>query len=174
MEDLRYPIGQFEHDGAVSRDELAGWIDEIAALPSAMREAVSGLSEAQLDTPYRPDGWTIRQVVHHVPDSHMNAYIRCKWAVTEDEPTIKAYYEDRWAELDDGRTSPIEPSLQLLDAVHARWAILLRTFTPELWQRRFKHPESGVQQLDRMIGMYVWHGKHHVAHITSLRGREGW
>lgn len=174
MNELRYPIGQFEHDGAITRDDLAGWIDEIAALPAAMRTAVSGLSDAQLDTPYRPEGWTIRQVVHHVPESHMNSYIRFKWTLTEDEPAIKAYYEDRWGELADGKTAPTEPSLQLLDAVHARWVVLLRSMTPEQFQRSFIHPESGKSQLDRALGMYVWHGKHHVAHITSLREREGW
>lgn len=174
MKDLRYPIGQFSHEGDITADDITGWIDEIAALPVAMREAVKGLDDAQLDSPYRPDGWTVRQVVHHVPDSHMNSYIRFKWALTEDEPLIKAYDEARWAELNDGRTAPIEPSLALLDAVHARWVIAMRAMAPDQWKIRFRHPEAGLVQLDRALGMYAWHGRHHVAHITALRNREGW
>lgn len=174
MEDLRYPIGQFSHDGEVTADDIAGWIDDVAALPNAMREAVNGLDDAQLDTSYRPEGWTVRQVVHHVPDSHMNSYIRFKWTLTEDEPLIKAYDEAKWAELNDGRTAPIEPSLALLDAVHARWVIAMRAMTPDQWKFRFRHPEAGLGQLDRALGMYAWHGRHHVAQITALREREGW
>jgi hypothetical protein len=174
MSDLRYPIGQFTHDGAISANDVAGWIDDIAELPQALRSAVEGLDDAQLDTPYRSDGWTVRQVVHHVPESHMNSYIRFKWALTEDEPSIKAYDEQGWAELVDGQTAPIAPSLQLLDALHARWAIALRSLTPDQLKRRFLHPDSGPTTLDWNIGMYAWHGKHHVAHIISLRSREGW
>ncbi len=174
MDDMRYPIGQFEHDGIVTANEITAWIDEIEVLPASLRAAVNGLSETQLDTPYRPGGWTVRQVVHHLPESHMNSYIRFKWTLTEDEPAIKAYDEVRWAELADGRTAPIEPSLNLLDALHARWVIVLRRLTPEQLQRTFKHPEAGMIRLDWILGMYAWHGKHHVAHITSLRHREGW
>jgi len=174
MNDLRYPIGQFTHGGAITANDVSGWIDDISALPKALSAAVQGLDDVQLDTPYRPDGWTVRQVVHHVPESHMNSYIRFKWALTEDEPTIKAYDEQRWADLVDGRTAPIDSSLRLLDALHARWAIALRSLTPVQLQRRFLHPDSGPTTLDWNIGIYAWHGKHHVAHITSLRSREGW
>lgn len=174
MEDMRYPIGRFQPPGDVTPDDVAGWIEDIAALPAGMRDAVDGLNDAHLDTPYRPDGWTVRQVVHHVPESHMNCYIRFKWALTEDEPLIKAYDEVTWAELSDNRTAPIAPSLALLDALHARWAVALRALTPEQWNRAFQHPESGKTVLNRAVGMYAWHGRHHVAHITKLREREGW
>lgn len=174
MDDLRYPIGQFEHGGDIGAKAIAGWIDEIAGLPQAMRLAVDGLDDSQLDTPYRPGGWTVRQVVHHVPESHMNSYIRFKWALTEDEPLIKVYDEVKWAELDDGRAAPIEPSLRLLDALHGRWVIALRAISTEQWKRGLRHPELGAGRLDRIVGMYAWHGQHHVAHITALRAREGW
>lgn len=174
MNAMQYPIGQFAHDGTITANDIEGWIDDIAALPRELRAAVKDLNDAQLDTPYRPEGWTVRQVVHHLPESHMNLYIRFKWALTEDEPTIKAYDEVGWAELSDGRTAEIEPSLHLLDALHGRLVVLLRSLTREQLQRQFVHPESGPNRLDRKIGDYAWHGKHHVAHITSLRDREGW
>jgi hypothetical protein len=140
-----------------------------------MRNAIAGLSGSQLDTPYRPGGWTVRQVVHHVPDSHMNAYVRCKLALTEDQPTIKPYEEARWAELVDGRTASPDVSLALLESLHARWALLLRSLTPEDFTRTFRHPEhAGILTVDWMLAMYSWHGRHHVAHITTLREREGW
>lgn len=173
--DLRYPIGRFTlvepSTDAVRRAAL----EDIAALPARMREAVGGLSEAQLDTPYRPGGWTVRQVVHHVPDSHMHAYIRLKLALTEDTPTIKPYDEKTWAELADTRM-PIDISLELLNAIHARWVALLRVMKPQDWSRTFNHPEypEGPRTLDWLLQVYSWHSRHHLAHITSLRQREGW
>ena len=173
--DLRYPIGRFTlvepSTDAVRRAAL----EDIAALPARMREAVGGLSEAQLDTPYRPGGWTVRQVVHHVPDSHMHAYIRLKLALTEDTPTIKPYEEKTWAELADSRM-PIEISLELLNAIHARWVALLRVMKAQDWARTFNHPEypEGPRTLDWLLQVYAWHSRHHLAHITSLRQREGW
>lgn len=174
-DDLRYPLGRFEFDGDTTPHAREQRIADIAAAPAQLRSAVDGLSPAQLDTPYRPGGWTVRQVVHHVPDSHLNAYTRIKLALTEDEPTIKPYEEARWAELKDGRDGPIEPSLILLDALHQRWVLLLRSLGPEHYRRRFRHPEHGrLIDLDEIMAMYAWHGRHHVAHITSLRHRMGW
>lgn len=171
MTDLRYPIGQFEHTGVVERTDRDRWIEDIAALPDAMRAAVAGASAEQLDTPYRPGGWTLRQVIHHVPDSHMNAVIRFKWALTEEAPTIKAYNEARWAELADVEATPIRTSLDVLDAIHARWVILLRHLTEADWARIYVHPESGPQRLDFTAGSYAWHGRHHLAHITTTLDR---
>jgi len=173
MDDLRYPIGKFQHVGEVSPEQVRQWIAEIAAVPSQMRKAVEGLSEEQLDTPYRPGGWTIRQLVHHVADSHLNSYIRLKWTLTEENPVIKPYDEVRWAELSDSRL-PAEVSLTLLDALHQRWVHLLNQLTPEELEKSFVHPESGQTQLSKYIGLYAWHGRHHIAHITSLRERMGW
>ncbi len=133
-----------------------------------------GLSAAQIDTPSRPEGWTVRQVVHHLPDSHMNSYVRFKLALTEDEPTIKPYAEDRWAELADTRFTPIETSLTLLESLHERWVALLRSLTPEQWKRNFRHPELGLMSLEKTLALYAWHGQHHVTQITSLRERNGW
>lgn len=161
---------------ASSTDEMrSAALEHIAALPARMREAVDGLTDAQLDTPYRPGGWTVRQVVHHVPDSHMHAYIRLKLALTEDTPTIKPYDEKTWAELADSRL-PIENSLGLLDAVHARWVTLFRAMKPADFARTFHHPEypDGPRTLDWLHQAYAWHSRHHVAHINSLRQREGW
>jgi hypothetical protein len=171
MEDLRYPIGKAPSGGAL---ELDLWIAEIAETPARLREAVRGLTGEQLDTPYRPGGWTVRQVVHHVPDSHLNAYMRYRLALTEDEPMIKSYDEARWAELVDARTAPVAPSLALLEALHERWVALLRGLTPEQWRRRFRHPEREVLSLAHDAGVYAWHGRHHVAHITNLKNRMGW
>ena len=174
-EDLRYPVGRFQFDGDISQHAREQRIGEIAAAPAHLRSAVAGLSPAQLDIPYRPGGWTVRQVVHHVPDSHLNAYTRIKLALTEDEPTIKPYEEARWAELADGRTGPVEPSLTLLQVLHHRWVLLLRSLGPEDFRRRFRHPEHGrLIELDESVAMYAWHGRHHVAHIASLRRRMGW
>jgi hypothetical protein len=175
MDDLRYPIGPFRYpgDGGPSRREQ--WIGEVAAAPSQLRAAVAGLSPLQLDTPYRPEGWTVRQVVHHLPDSHLNAYTRIKLALTEEEPTIKPYEEARWAELPDARTGPVEPSLALLEFLHQRWLLLLRSLHAPDFARRFRHPEHGrMFAVDEALAMYAWHGKHHVAHITSLRRRMEW
>jgi uncharacterized damage-inducible protein DinB len=172
--DLRYPIGTFEFAGALLNEERQTLIDQIAATPEKMRTAVAGLSDAQLNTPYRPEGWTVRQVVHHVPESHMHSYVRFKLAITEEEPTIKPYYEDRWALLDDANRAPIELSLNLLSALHERWVWFLRSLKEVDFQRTFRHPDLGTVSLDKNLALYAWHGRHHVAQITSLRERMGW
>ena len=176
MTDLRYPIGKFHFDGSSTSTEnqKQKLIDDIAAAPANLRAAVKGLSPQQLDTPYRPEGWTVRQVVHHVPDSHLNAYIRFKLALTEEEPTIKPYAEDRWAQLADTQATPVEVSLTMLDSLHDRWVRLLRSLQPEDWKRTFRHPELGLVPLEKNLALYAWHGKHHVAHISALRERNGW
>lgn len=174
MTDLRYPIGEFTAPDEITPEMIAGWIDEIERLPGDLRAAVAGLSDEQLDTPYRPDGWTVRQVVHHVGDSHLNSLIRFKWTLTEDRPKIKAYFEDRWAELADYRDVPIELSLTFLESLHGRWVILLRSMNEKDFRREFVHPDFGVVRLDGAVGTYAWHGKHHVAHITELAKRQGW
>lgn len=171
--DERYPIGLFESSEEPSSTAVKGWINEIERTPQALRTAVTGLDEEQLITPYRAGGWTIRQVVHHLADSHLNAYMRFKLALTEDSPTIKPYNEQKWAELTDSQL-PIDVSLQLIDALHERWVSLLRSLTPTDLEKAFFHPESGQVTLGWNIGNYAWHGKHHIAHITSLRVRKGW
>ena len=172
--DLRYPIGRYQAPARIDAALRARWIDEIAALPAQLRAAVAALDEKQIDTPYRPGGWTVRQVVHHVPDSHMNALTRFKLALTEDTPTIKPYDETQWAELPDAR-GPIAGSLVLLEMLHERWVRLLRGMGETDWPRAFIHPEHDRRQaLDWTLGMYVWHGHHHTAHVTSLRKRMGW
>lgn len=174
-ESLRFPVGRFEAKPALSSAERDALIGEIAALPAQLRDAVSGLSDEQLDTPYRPEGWTVRQVVHHVPDSHLNSYIRFKWTLTEDTPTIKAYEQGDWAELEEGRTGPVEMSLALTDALHVRWVAMLHAMSGDDWGRELRHPEhDGSLSLDWMLQLYAWHGGHHVAHINSLRSRQGW
>jgi hypothetical protein len=172
--DLRYPVGEFRFPESVSGQELAVFIDQIAATPARMREAVAGLSDTQLDTPYRPGGWTVRQLAHHVPDSHINSYMRFRLALTEDDPVIKPYEEARWAELPDARTLPVEPSLALLENLHARWVPLLRSLSDAEWKRSFRHPALGPVRLEQNAALYAWHGRHHVAHITRLRERMGW
>jgi hypothetical protein len=172
--DLRYPIGEFKSVTNLTPDERLAAIDAISEAPARLASAVAGLTPAQLDTPYRPGGWTVRQVVHHMADSHMNALIRFKLALTEDEPMVKTYHEERWAELVDTKTSPIEPSLVLLENLHKRWVLLMRSFTPTDWLRKLRHPEWGLATMDFLLTDYAWHGKHHVAHITSLRERNGW
>jgi hypothetical protein len=172
--DLRYPIGRFIYDRPLSDDRRRECIGQIEETPASLRKAVAGLSALQLDTPYRDGGWTVRQVVHHLPDSHLNSYIRLKLALTETQPTIKPYFEDRWADLIDSRTADIELSLALLDALHKRWVLLLRSLTPQDFALTFVHPEQGVVSLDRTVALYAWHGRHHIAHITSLRQRMGW
>ncbi len=174
MSDLAYPIGKFTWSGPGSGEGRARRIAEIAAAPAALRDAVAGLTDAQLETPYRPGGWTVRQVAHHVPDSHLNAYVRFKLAVTEDAPTIKPYDEAAWAELADVKTVPVATSLALLEALHARWVALLRSFREADWARTFQHPELGVVPLEKNLALYAWHGRHHVAHVTALRERMGW
>jgi len=172
MTDLRYPIGKF--DGVYSAEKKPQYLSEIEQTPVRLRAAVQGLSPEQLDTPYRPGGWTVRQVVHHLPDSHMNSYVRFKLALTEDEPTIKPYAEDRWAELGDTKITPIETSLTLLESLHQRWVALLRSLTPEQWKRAFRHPELGLMSLEKTLALYAWHGRHHVMQITARRERNGW
>jgi len=174
MADPRFPIGKFQYPEASSEPERKRFIDEIAATPAQLRAAVKGLSPDQLDTPYRQGGWTVRQVVHHVPDSHLNSYVRFKLALTEDEPTIRGYDEGRWAQLADTRTTPVEISLSLLESLHQRWTNLLRSLSGSDWKRTFRHPERGLVTLDEALAMYAWHGKHHVAHITRLREGKGW
>jgi hypothetical protein len=174
MEDLRYPIGRLVRRENLTPEERRAAIATIAATPGNLRAAVAGLNDAQLDTPYRPDGWTVRQVVHHLPDSHMNAYVRFKLALTEDEPAVRPYLEDRWARLPEASLGPIEMSLALLEALHERWGKVLSAMTPAEWERTYRHPEAGVQKVDALLVIYAWHGPHHVAHITSLRQRQGW
>jgi uncharacterized damage-inducible protein DinB len=172
--DLSYPIGRFSWEGPSTPEQRMHFINEIAATPGRLYNAVAGLSPEQIETPYRPGGWTVRQVVHHIPDSHLNSYTRFKFALTEDHPTIKGYDEARWAELEDSRSTPIDVSIALLDALHQRWTTLLRSLSPEDYLRTFQHPEIGEVSLDRNLALYAWHGAHHVAHITSLRERMGW
>jgi len=172
--DPRYPVGKFERKDLLTPGDRAALIANIAAAPARMREAIRGLSDAQLDTPYREGGWTVRQVVHHVPDSHLNAYCRFKLALTEAHPTIRPYDEARWAELSDSRDTPVETSLAMLESLHDRWTRLLRAMSDANFRRTLNHPESGVMTLDALLGLYGWHGRHHVAHITSLRERMGW
>ncbi|HZM26024.1 MAG TPA: bacillithiol transferase BstA [Gemmatimonadales bacterium] len=174
MTDLRYPIGKFQPPASVTHAERAVLVDQIAAIPAELRSVVSTLDDTQLDTPYREGGWTVRQVVHHVPDSHVNAYTRFKLALTEDVPTIKTYEEAQWAELPEARSAPIGVSLALLEALHQRWVLLLRVLAPAQFARTFRHPELGIMTLDQQIALYAWHGRHHLAHITSLRTRMGW
>ncbi|MEZ5064024.1 MAG: putative metal-dependent hydrolase [bacterium] len=173
-DDLRFPIGRFVWPVDVSAEQVRGWIDDIARHPRELRDVVTSLTPAQLEVPYRPDGWCSRQVVHHLVDSHVNSYIRFKWALTEPRPLIKTYFEDRWAELPDSLATPIETSLRLLEALHERWTVLLRALGPAELARELEHPEWGIASLDRVIAMYAWHGRHHVAHITHLVAREGW
>jgi uncharacterized damage-inducible protein DinB len=174
QEKLRYPTGRLVYPESLTPEERRAGIATIAATPERLRAAVAGLSEAQLDTPYRPGGWTVRQVVHHIPDSHMNAYIRFKLALTEEEPTIRGYDQTAWAELPASRTAPVEGSLDLLTSLHESWVRMLTAINPEDWARTYRHPESGTHKLDGLLAVYAWHGPHHTAQITSLRERQGW
>ncbi len=174
MTDLRYPVGRFNMKADPTDDERGQLIEQIAETPAKLREAVKGLTPAQLDIEYRPGGWTVRQVIHHVPDSHLNSYVRFKLALTEEEPTIKPYDEARWAMLDDARDTPVEISLDLLESLHGRWVILLRSLSPADFSRTFRHPDLGVVSLNKNVGLYAWHGRHHIAHITALRERMKW
>jgi uncharacterized damage-inducible protein DinB len=170
---LSYPIGKFE-SSSIDANRRSEYVQTITDLPANIREAVNGLSEEQLDTPYRPGGWTVRQTIHHVADSHMNSLIRFKLALTEDEiPTIRPYYEDRWAELADSKL-PIEVSLDLIDGIHQHWTALLNSMSDEDFNKKFKHPETGEWTLDGALALYAWHSKHHTAHVTKLRERENW
>ena len=174
MEDFRYPIGRFERPEKATREVRQQWIEAIESAPGQLQQAVAGLSQEQLDTPYRPRGWTIRQVVHHITDSHLNGYVRTKWALTEDNPAIKTYEQNRWAESPEARTGDVELSLPLLESLHGRWSVLLRSFEPETWSQTFQHPDWGTVSLDFNVALYAWHGAHHIAHITTLRKRNGW
>jgi hypothetical protein len=172
--DLRYPTGRFSPPERYTWDWRRERIAQVAAAPAEMRAAVHGLTGEELDTPYRAGGWTVRQVVHHVPDSHMNAYVRHKLALTEQVPMIKPYDEAEWAKLADTRATPIEVSLALLEALHTRWVAIWQAMSTADFERRYTHPETGEHPLDYMLGLYSWHGRHHIAHVTTLRDRMGW
>ncbi|MBI5837454.1 MAG: bacillithiol transferase BstA [Candidatus Eisenbacteria bacterium] len=172
--DPRYPIGRYQRPAEIPPALRAEWLRQVAEAPAGLRAVVTGLTEAQLDTPYRDGGWTVRQVVHHVPDSHLNAYTRFRLALTEEAPTVKTYEEARWAGLPDARTAPVEMSLALLDALHARWMLLLEAMGDAEFHRTFRHPDLGLMALDTTLGLYAWHGRHHAAQIRSLRERKGW
>ncbi len=174
LDELRFPIGRFSAPASTMAGVRGAHIQTLRQLPAKLRAAAAGLSDAQLDTPYREDGWTLRQVVHHVADSHANAYIRFKLALTEDWPTIKPYDEGAWAALPDSRWLPVDGSLQLIEALHGRWVALLEAMTEEEFQRGYNHPELGRQNLAKALALYDWHSRHHTAHLTSLRARQGW
>ena len=173
-EDLRYPIGKLQREDNLSDARRREMIAQIEETPARLREAVKGLSPEQIETPYREGGWTVRQLVHHVADSHLNAYVRFKLAFTEDQPTIKPYEQDRWAETVDGRTAPVEVSLGLIEALHSRWVMFLKSMSAAGFARKFNHPEMGLLTVEKLLGIYAWHGRHHTAHITELRRRMGW
>lgn len=174
MTDLQYPIGRFVEDAEPTAEKRGRWIEELTGTAEMFRKAVAGLTPDQLDTPYRPGGWTVRQVVHHMADSHAHVCIRFRLALTETEPTITGYSAAAWAELPDARTGPLEPSLALLDSLHDRWVLLLRSMAPADFARTFRRPDGAVVTLDRALQSYAWHGRHHAAHITSLRERMAW
>jgi hypothetical protein len=175
MEKLKYPIGRFDRPLIITDDILNKWIADISTFPARLRAEVCDLSEEQLDTPYRPDGWTIRQVVHHCADSHMNSLTRLKLALTEDSPTIRPYFEARWAELPDSKGMPIGPSLKMIEGIHERWTVLLNNLTHEQHARTFIHPQHGITfRVDENIGVYAWHCNHHLAHITETKKRNNW
>lgn len=173
MDDLRYPIGPWKPtppSSATRRNQL----QDLKGAATLLRKAVRDLSDDRLNTPYRPGGWSVRQVVHHLPDSHLNGYLRMRFALTEDKPTIKPFDEARWAELEDARRGVLEPSLKMVDALHLRWAMLLHGLTEDDWKRVYVHPESGRMTIEKALDLYAWHTRHHIAHITSLRERSGW
>jgi hypothetical protein len=174
IEKLKYPIGSYTSRNDISADDVKKYIETIEALPERLRKEVKGFTEEQLRTQYREGGWTVKQIVHHLPDSHLNAYSRMKQMITEDEPTAKPYDETKWAELEDAKNAPIEISLNLLEALHKRWVIFLRSLTPVQMKRKLNHPELGEKIMDDYIGLYAWHCKHHLAHIIELKKRKGW
>jgi hypothetical protein len=173
--DLRYPIGGFEAPEAIDAAQIEAWIDDIESLPSRLRALLEGFDHARLSTVYRPNGWTVAQVVHHIADSHLNSYTRFKLALTEDTPAIRPYDEAAWGELPEARDLEVGYSLELIDALHARWVRMLRAMEPADWDREFFHPEAGTTiPLKVNVGLYAWHGRHHFAHIATLAEREGW
>ena len=172
MSDLRYPIGKFEWPASVSAADRARHIETIASAPARLRQALTGISEDQLDQPYRDGGWTVRQVVHHLPDSHMNSFIRFKLALTEEQPTVKPYDEAAWARLGDVASTPVETSVRLFESLHERWVALLQTLSESDWKRQFRHPERGLISLEQNLALYAWHGNHHIGHIAGLRERQ--
>ncbi|MBU1095192.1 MAG: metal-dependent hydrolase [Ignavibacteriae bacterium HGW-Ignavibacteriae-2] len=175
MKELQYPIGEFEYIIIESDDERLMLIESLLMIPMILRAEVEELTDEQLDTPYRPGGWTIRQVVHHLADSHLNAFVRFKWTLTEIEPTIKPYEEAMWAETFEGKLGDISLSLDLLEALHKKWEVLLRTLTDDDYEKAYHHPETGSRvTLNEALALYEWHGRHHIAHITSLKQRMGW
>ena len=175
IEQLKYPIGQFEKPSEITQEILNKWISDVSTFPKKLLMEVMHLSNEQLNTPYRPDGWTVRQVVHHCADSHMNSLIRLKLTLTEDQPTIKPYFEERWIELIDSKSMPIKPSLKMIEGIHERWSILLKSLTDEQYGRIFIHPEHGKTfRVDETIGVYAWHCNHHLAHITEIKKRNYW
>jgi uncharacterized damage-inducible protein DinB len=173
-DDLRYPVGAYRKPAAIGPAEREEYIGEIAETPGRLRAALMGLTDAQLDTVYREGGWTVRQVVHHIPDSHANAYVRFKLALTEDEPLIRTYEESLWAELPEARSAPVGMSLALLDAIHFRWVACMRSIPAASFDRRYRHPDTGPVSLNEQLALYAWHGRHHIAQITALRRRMGW
>lgn len=174
LEQLRYPLGRWDRAPLLDAAGVEQAIATLEQAPDRFAAAVAGLDAAQLDTPYRPGGWSVRQVIHHVPDSHLNAYVRCRLALTEAEPLIKTYEEGRWAELPDARRGPVEASLALLAALHRRWVLLWRALDERDLDRAYRHPEMGAMPLRQMLSMYAWHCRHHEAHVTGLRARQGW
>ena len=173
-EDLRYPIGKFDQRSVLTPDDRRLMIEQLAEAPVRLRNAVADLGDLQFDTPYRDGGWTVRQVIHHLPDSQLNGYVRMKLALTEDAPTVKTYEEARWAELGDSRDTPVETSLALLESLHGRWTALLRSLDADQFQRTINHPDNGIMTVDKLLGMYAWHPRHHTAHVTALRQRMKW
>lgn len=173
-DELRYPVGRYRSPAKPDANLRSEWIQEIERLPQNLRRATDGLDDRQLDTPYRPGGWTVRQVAHHLADSHLNSYTRFRLAVTEDNPRIKTYEEAAWAELADAKSAPIDLSLTLLEALHARWVLLLLSFSEVQWTRRIVHPEWGELNVEELLAQYEWHCRHHLAHIAGLRERQGW
>lgn len=169
-----YPVGKYDLNRPVAPEERPALIDIIEAAPARFRQAVAGLDDRQLDTPYRPGGWTVRQVAHHIAESHMHVFLRTRWALVDENPSVKAYDEAKWAELYDSRTMPIAPSLALLEGLHERWTYLLRSMTDAQYARTYNHSDLGPLRLDRVLGLYAWHSRHHAAHITGLRERMGW
>ena len=175
LENLKYPIGKFQAPATITDLQIKKWINQLEEFPMRLRAAAMGLADEQMDTRYRSEGWTLRQVIHHLADSHINSYVRFKWAMTEDNPTIKAYFEERWAETPEARTAPVEVSLDLLESVHRRWVMFLRSLNPEDFDRAFIHPETNKKMiLKNVTGMYVWHGEHHLAHILATKKRNNW